>query len=99
MDYNIELLEFFDQVNYCLSLEFKDKWRHRYSDVFISIFQEKVLKALETQKPIKKSSIIHAYTKKHKYDLNIVEDFLDVIDVRLYYPLIYEDSKSRKKRK
>ena len=93
ISYEVELQEFLEQVNYALSLEFKDKWRHRYSEPFINIFQEKVLKAMETQKPIKKSSIIQVYTKKYKYDISIVTDFLEVIDISLYYPLIFEDKK------
>jgi hypothetical protein len=93
LDYNIELLEFFDQLDFCLSLRFKDKWRHRYSEHFINIFQERVLKAVESQKPLKKSTLVIAYTKKHKYDIDIVNDFFDVIDLSLYYPVIYDDRK------
>jgi len=87
----IDMLEFMDQVDYALSLRFRDKWRHKFSVHFISIFQEKLIKAFESQKPVKKSSIISTYTKKYKYQLEVVEDFFKEIDLSLYYPLVYEE--------
>ena len=91
----IELLEFMDQINYALSLKFKERWRHKYSSHFIAIFQEKIIKAFETQKPIKKSSIISTYTKKYKYQEEVIEDFLKEIDISLYYPLVYVERKKK----
>ena len=69
---SIEIKEFLEQVNYALSLEFKEKWRHRFSDHFISIFQDRILKALKEEKPVKKDSMISLYTKKHKYNISEV---------------------------
>jgi hypothetical protein len=98
LDTSIELIEFLDQLNYCLSLDFKEKWRHKYSTHFISIFQEKVLKALETQKPIKLSSLYSVYSKKYKYNTSVLIDFFEDISIEDYYPIIYEDSKFRKRK-
>ena len=47
MEYDIELIEFMDQVDFCLSLRFKEKWRHKYSSHFIRVFQEKVFNSIE----------------------------------------------------
>ena len=82
-----------EQINYCLSLKFKEKWRYRFSTHFIEIFQEKVLKALETQRPLKISTLVSAYTKKHKYSIVEVRNFFDLVSIEEYYPLIYEDPK------
>ena len=89
-----ELYEFLEQVNYALSLEFKDKWRHRFSENFIVLFQNKILAAFQAQKPIKLSSLTSFYIKKHKYSTEVVEDFLKCIDITLYHPLIYRGRKT-----
>jgi len=93
LEYDIQLIEFMDQVDYCLSLRFKEKWRHKYSSHFIRVFQEKVLKSLETQKPVKKSSLYTTYTKKYKYNPDVVFDFFNSIEIGLYYPIVYDDPK------
>jgi len=93
MDDSVQLSEFMEQINYCLSLKFKEKWRYRFSTHFIEIFQEKVLKALETQRPLKISTLVSAYTKKHKYSIVEVRNFFDLVSIEEYYPLVYEDPK------
>ena len=99
METSIELLEFIEQVNYCLSLEFVEKWRHKYSSHFLKIFQDRILRAFETHKTIKLSSLYTSYTKKHKYNEEHVSDFFRDIDISLYYPLVYDDSWSKKSKK
>jgi hypothetical protein len=93
MDDSIRLSEFMEQINYCLSLKFKETWRYRFSTHFIEIFQEKVLKSLETQRPLKLSTLVSAYTKKHKYSIKEVRNFFELVCIEDYYPLIYEDPK------
>ena len=93
MDDSIRLSEFMEQINYCLSLKFKETWRYRFSTHFIEIFQEKVLKSLETQRPLKLSTLVSAYTKKHKYSIKEVRNFFELVSIEDYYPLIYEDPK------
>ena len=87
------LKEFMEQVNYCLSLKFKETWRYRFSTHFIDIFQEKVLNALESGRPLKLSTLVSAYTKKHKYSLVEVRTFFELVSIEDYYPLLYEDPK------
>ena len=86
---SIEIKEFLEQVNYALSLEFKDKWRYRFSDHFISIFQDRLLKSFREEKPVKKESLISLYTKKHKYNISEVLCFFEEIDIAIYRPMIY----------
>ena len=93
MEDDILLSEFMEQVNYCLSLKFKETWRYRFSTHFIEIFQEKVLKALQTQRPLKLSTLVSAYTKKHKYNIKEVRNFFELVNIEDYYPLVYEDPK------
>tara|TARA_R110000751_G_scaffold216887_2_gene320005 strand:- start:10 stop:321 length:312 start_codon:yes stop_codon:yes gene_type:complete len=91
LDDKAELSEFLEQVNYALSLEFKERWRHRFSESFITIFQDSIIKSFKSQKPIKLSGLMSQFTKKHRYDVSLVKDFLECIDITLYYPLIYRD--------
>tara|TARA_R110000824_G_scaffold61487_18_gene163577 strand:+ start:590 stop:895 length:306 start_codon:yes stop_codon:yes gene_type:complete len=93
MEDSLLLTEFLEHVNYCLSLKFKEKWRYRFSTHFVEIFQEKMLKSLETQRPLKKSSLVSTYTRKYKYSTTEVEAFFRLIHIEDYYPLIYEDKK------
>tara|TARA_R110002167_G_scaffold122779_6_gene301421 strand:+ start:675 stop:953 length:279 start_codon:yes stop_codon:yes gene_type:complete len=86
---SIEIKEFLEQVDYALSLEFKEKWRHRFSDHFISIFQDRLLKSFREEKPVKKESLISLYTKKHKYNISEVLCFFEEIDIAIYRPMIY----------
>ena len=92
LDDKTELEEFLEQVNYALSLEFKDKWRHRFSESFISIFQLQLITAFKDQKPIKISQLETTFTKKYGYDSSLVRDFFRVIDITLYYPIVFQDS-------
>jgi len=95
LDDKMELEEFLEQINYALSLEFKEKWRHRYSEAFINIFQGLLIDAFQQQKPIKISYLENHFIKKHGYDLLQVRDFLYMIDISLYYPMIYRCSSSQ----
>jgi len=95
LDDQVELEEFLEQVNYALSLEFKEKWRHKYSESFINIFQDTIIEAFKNQKPIKMSFLETQYTKKHGYDVSQVRDFLSSIDISLYYPLVFRDASSQ----
>ena len=85
---SIEIKEFLEQGSYALSLEFKEKWRHRFSEHFISIFQDRLLKAFREEKPVKKSSLISLYVKKHKYSISEVLCFFEEIDITLYNPIV-----------
>lgn len=95
LDDKVELHEFLEQVNYALSLEFKEKWRHRFSENFITLFQNKLIGSLNTQKPLKISVLETFLIKKHKYSASVVKDFMSCIDISLYYPLIYRDRSVR----
>lgn len=87
------LSEFLEQIDYCLSLKFKEKWRYRFSTHFIEVFQSKVLNAVKTERPLKLSSLLSTYTKKYKYSPCEVIEFLSLISIEEYYPLVYEDKK------
>ena len=97
-DLSILVHEFLDQVNYACSSEFKEKWRYKYSTTFINVFQEYLIKAMADQKPVKKSTLISAYTKRYKYSIETVNGFFRDIDLGLYYPIVFEDKRAIRQR-
>ena len=85
---DIQLLEFLEQVEFALSLRFKEKWRYKYSTYFIGLFQDRLLQSMNDSKPVKKSTLVTLLAKKNKYDLSVVLEFFRDIDLELYYPLV-----------
>ena len=80
-----------DLMNFTLHRDFVDKWRHKYSEKFIKHFQLKLLESLNKQKILKLSSLMNYLIKKCRYSTEQVTNFIDTIDISLYYPLIIVD--------
>ena len=85
---DVDLIDFIDLINTTLSPLFIEKWKYRYSEKFIKIFQVKVLDSMTNRKPLKISNLYNYLTKKCKYAPEQVEDFFKEIEIDLYYPLI-----------
>jgi len=85
---SIEIIEFIDLLNFTFSDSFVEKWRFKYSVAFVKKFQYKVLLSIQSKKPIKLKSLKQYLIKKCKYSSEQVEDFLDDIEISLYYPLV-----------
>ena len=91
---DIDIIDFLDLLNETLSYSFVEKWRHKYSEKFIKHFQMKLLESLNKQKVLKLSSLINYLTKKCRYSTEQVENFIETIDISIYYPLIIADKGS-----
>lgn len=85
---SIEIIEFIDLLNFTFSDSFVEKWRFKYSVAFVKKFQYKVLLSIQSKKPIKLKSLKQYLIKKCKYSSEQVEDFLEDIEISLYYPLV-----------
>lgn len=85
---SIEIIEFIDLLNFTFSDSFVEKWRYKYSVAFVKKFQYKVLLSIQSKKPIKLKSLKQYLIKKCKYSIEQVEDFLEDIEITLYYPLV-----------
>jgi len=92
MNDSVRLVELIEQVDYGLSLRFKSKWRHRFSENFIQIFQDKMFQSWKSQRPLKLSTLLSAY-RKNKYVDTEVFQFLKLIAIEDFYPIVYEDKK------
>lgn len=87
-DIKIQVLEFYDLIEYTLSFKFRDNWKHLFSERLVKLFQLKILQAMKNQKPIKKSSLINYLSNKGRYKREVIEDFFEAIDLELYQPFI-----------
>jgi hypothetical protein len=83
-----DFIDFIDIINFSLDSAFIEKWRHKYSEKFITSFQMKLLKALSDRKPIKKEALTNFFIKKLKYSNEQITNFYESIDISLYYPII-----------
>jgi hypothetical protein len=98
MDNKQELTELIEQINYGLSLRFKEKWRHRFSEHFIQIFQDKMFQSWKNQRPLKLSALMTVY-RKNRYSDAEVHEFLRLISIEDYFPVVNLDKKFMEMRK
>jgi hypothetical protein len=87
-NFDEDIVDFLDLINFTLSDEFIDKWKFRFSIKFIKEFQNKVIKSLKDRKPIKMESLFKYLSKKCGYSDEQVKNFFEAIDVSIYHPLI-----------
>jgi len=86
-NFEIDLIDSLEHMNFVLSLAFVEKWRHRTSEEFIKRFQMKIMESIN--KPIKLKTLYNYLTKKCNYSPEYVTDFLEAIDIELCRPFIY----------
>jgi len=61
---------------------------YKYGTHLISLFQDKIVNSLETQRPIDKEKFISTIVKKNQYNRQVILDFFNDIEIGLYRPLI-----------
>lgn len=84
----ISVYEFFELMEFTLSFKFRDKWKDRFSERLIKLFQIKLLKSFTAQKTIKKTTLVNYLINKGNYSPKVVEDFFEAIEIELYIPFI-----------
>ncbi len=85
---DVDLIDFLDLINNTLGPLFIEKWKYRYSEKFVKLFQVKVLDSMTNRKPLKIKNLYNYLTKKCKYSPEQVVDFFEQVEIDLYYPLI-----------
>jgi len=83
-----EIIDFIDLIDDALSSAFTERWRHKYSERFIKLFQLKIISALSAQKPIKIDTLFNYLTKKGKYSPETVNNFFKTIDIEMFHPVV-----------
>ena len=97
MSLETDMVDFIELLNYTLHQDFVDKWKFKYSVKFIKHFQIKVIDSLSKQKPLKISSLSNYLTKKCRYSKEQVDNFFESIQIDLYYPVVIDDSSTKRK--
>jgi hypothetical protein len=83
------LIETLDLINYTLSDRFIDRWRYRFSERFLKLFQTKFLEAIKNQKPLKMQTLFNYLSTKCGYSKEQVTNFFEALDLKeTYSPLI-----------
>ena len=87
-DYNNEIYDMLDLLNFTFSNKFIEKWKFKYSETFVKAFRNKLLESVKKNKPLKKTQLENHLHNQLKYNINQINDFFDSIELGLYYPVI-----------
>lgn len=83
-----ELIDLMELIEFTMSIDFLDKWKMKYGERLIRLFQIKILDSLKKQKPLKLNSLCKFLIVDSGFNKEIVINFLKDIDNELYYPMI-----------
>jgi hypothetical protein len=84
----IELIDLIDVVDFTLSKDFINKWKMKYGERIIRLFQIKLIDSMKNQKPIKIRNLVKFLVIDSGFNYEIVENFLLDIDFDVYSPII-----------
>lgn len=90
MAYNVEteIHDLMDLLNFTLSKDFSEKWRFKYGERLVKLFQIKILDSLKNSKVIKLKGIYKFLTKDSGFSEDVIKNFLQDVDFSLYFPII-----------
>ena len=88
MNIETELIDFADTLNFTLSKDFLTKWKFKYGERLLRLFQIKILDSLKRQKPLKLESLGKFLVNDSGYNPEVVKNFFMDIDFEIYFPII-----------
>lgn len=94
MNIDTELLDIMDLIQFTLSQEFIDKWKMKYGERILRLFQIKILNSLKMQKPIKLKSLFRFLVNDSGYNQELVKCFLLDIEYDIYSPILMGNLRS-----
>lgn len=83
-----DLVEIIDLLNFTFSSSFVDKWSFKYGKRLPSLFQLRLLKSLDTRKPLKLQTVYKFLVVDSGFNEEVVKSYLDDIDYEIYSPII-----------
>jgi|SRR6056300_813931 len=83
-----DLVEAMDLLTFTFSSDFLDKWKFKFGQRLPSLLQIKLLKSLDSRKPLKIQSLHKFLVVDSGFNTEIVEAFLEDIEYDLYSPMI-----------
>jgi len=88
MNIETELIDFTDTLNFTLSKDFLDKWKFKYGERLLRLFQIRLLDSLKRQKPMKMEGLFKFFVKDSGYNGELIVKFFSDIDFEIYFPII-----------
>lgn len=83
-----ELIDLMDTIQFTLSNEFLNKWKMKYGERIIRLFQIKILDSLKNQKPLKLKNVYKFLVVDSGFSGEVVKNFFNDIDFEIYSPII-----------
>tara|TARA_R100001510_G_scaffold56982_2_gene63706 strand:- start:779 stop:1075 length:297 start_codon:yes stop_codon:yes gene_type:complete len=83
-----DLVETIDLLNFTFSSDFVDKWSFKYGKRLPSLLQIRLLKSLDTRKPLKLQTVYKFLVVDSGFNEEVIKSFLEDIDYRIYSPII-----------
>jgi hypothetical protein len=92
----IELIDLIDVIDFTISKEFITKWKMKYGERIIRLFQIKIIDSMKNQKPLKLKNLVKFLVIDSGFNYEVVENFLLDIDFDVYSPIITGSLQSAK---
>jgi hypothetical protein len=83
-----DLVETIDLLNFTFSSKFVDKWSFKYGKRLPSLYQLRLLKSLDTRKPLKLQTVYKFLVVDSGFNEEVIKSFLNDIDYGVYFPII-----------
>jgi|TARA_B100001094_G_C17776794_1_gene597743 hypothetical protein len=83
-----DLVETIDLLNFTFSSDFVDKWSFKYGKRLPSLYQLRLLKSLDTRKPLKLQTVYKFLVVDSGFNEELIKTFLEDIDYEIYFPII-----------
>lgn len=83
-----DLIEIIDLLNFTFSNDFVEKWSFKYGKRLPKLFQMRLLKCLDSRKPLKLQAVYKFLVVDSGFGEGIIESFFEDIDYEIYRPII-----------
>ena len=83
-----DLVETIDLLNFTFSSDFVDKWSFKYGKRLPSLYQLRLLKSLDTRKPLRLQTLYKFLVVDSGFNEEVIKSFLEDVDYEIYSPII-----------
>jgi len=83
-----DLIDLMDTLEFTISKDFLDKWKFKYGERLIRLFQIKILDSLKKQKPLKLKNLTKFLVIDSGFNLEVAKNFYQDIEIDIYYPIV-----------
>ena len=73
---DLNIIDFFDSLNFYVSEAFTEKWKYKYSELLIGAFKDLIIASLKKSRPVKYNSALTRLKKKTGLSEEVIEQFL-----------------------